>query len=81
MQKKWGSPFYFLSYLSLNVNVILQAVSMKGRWGDSLIFLRIPPYFFRGRRKILQRERRNKIIKCNQFLLSDKNPPFFLILE
>jgi hypothetical protein len=45
---------------------------------DSLIFLRIPPYFFRGRGgEILHRERRKKIKKCNKFSLLNKNPPQF----
>jgi hypothetical protein len=43
--------------------------------GDSLLFLRIPHYFFRARGKILHRERKKKINKCNKFSLFDKNPP------
>jgi hypothetical protein len=39
--------------------------------------LRIHPYFLRGRGKILHRERRKKINKCNKSSLFDKNPPSF----
>jgi hypothetical protein len=50
---------------------------LGGRWGDSPLFLRIHPYFLRGRGKILHRQRRKKINKCNKFSLFDKNPPWF----
>jgi hypothetical protein len=45
----------------------------------SVVFLRIFPYFLRGRREFLHRElrRKEKINKCNKFSLFDKNPPFF----
>jgi hypothetical protein len=50
---------------------------LGGGMGDSPIFLRIPPYIFRGRGKILHRERRKKINKCYKYSLFDKNPPCF----
>jgi hypothetical protein len=55
-----------------------EAVSiLGGRWGDLPLFLRIHPNFLRGRGKILHRQRRKKINKCNKFSLFVKNPPFF----
>jgi hypothetical protein len=59
------------------VTMLFQCLFLEGGWGHLLIFLRIPPYFFRGRGKILHRERREKIEKCNKFSLFDKKYPLF----
>jgi hypothetical protein len=49
--------------------------SRRGYRWDSLLFLRIPPYFFKGRGEILHRERREKMNKSNKFSLFWKKTP------
>jgi hypothetical protein len=56
--------------------------SRRGDGGDSPIFLRIPPYFFRGRGKFYIEKEGKKSTNVINSRFFDINPPcFFLILE
>jgi hypothetical protein len=49
---------------------------LGGGWGDSLIFLIFPHYFFKDGGNFTWRKKK-KVNKCKKFSLFDTNPPCF----